>query len=89
MFAHAEKPEMNRKAQWAWTLTANNALAFLDEIYEYLIVKKRQAQLARRFQRYVQRTGRKRTPKVAALQDRFYVEMKRLNWRGLNPPEQA
>lgn len=84
--AFAEKPDLNRKAQWAWVLTANNALTFLDDIYEYLIVKHRQAQLARRFQRYVQRTGRARTPRVAILQDKFFLEMRRLNWRGLNPP---
>lgn len=86
--AFAENPTRNRKAQWAWVVTANVALSFLDDVHEFLTVKQRQSQLCRRFQRYVQRTGRKRTDKIARLQERFYVEMKRLNWRGLNPPEQ-
>lgn len=77
------QPEKNRRPQWFWMLSCNKALYFLDDIYDFLIVKRRQGQLGRRFQRYVQVTGRERTEKIARVQDRFYQEFKILNKRGL------
>lgn len=80
--------EKNSRAQWHWGVSANKALRFLDDIFPFLIVKRRQAQLARRFQRYVQVTGRERTEKIYKLQCRFFDEMRVLNQRGLRalPP---
>ena len=80
--------EGNRKARWHWRLAANRALAFLDEILEYLVVKRRQAVLGRRFQRYVQIVGRPRSERLEKVQVRFYAEFRRLNRRGFIPQEQ-
>lgn len=79
----AENVQGNRKATWHWRLTANQALRCLDVIYPYLKTKRRQAKLARRFQRYVQVTGRARTPKMDALLDRLGKIMTGFNKRGL------
>jgi hypothetical protein len=80
-FTEASQKE-NRKARWAWSLTANNALHFLDEIYEFSLTKRRQIKWARRFQRYVQGVGRPRTEQIERLQSVFYAEIKTLNRRG-------
>lgn len=80
------RPDLNRKAQSAWTVTANNALFLLDDVFPYLRVKRTQAKLARRFQRYVQVVGRKRTEKIRRVQHRFFRALKLLNYRGLRPP---
>jgi len=79
-----EKPELNRKAKWSWSVTANNALRVLDEVYEFLVIKRTQCKLGRRFQRYAQRTGRERTEKITRLHHRFFSEMRILNKRGVN-----
>lgn len=76
----------NRKAQGQWTVAANKALHFLDDIYPYLVVKRPQAKWARRFQRYVQRGGRHRDQRLFDLQVRFAMELRRMNWRGFRPP---
>ncbi len=78
-----ENEKLNRREQWHWGLSANKALRFLDDIFPYLVVKRRQAQLARRFQRYVQVVGRERTERIYQLQCRFFDEMRLLNRRGL------
>jgi hypothetical protein len=80
-----EKPDMNRKAQWRWQLQSNAVLRMLDEIMEFMVVKRPQAKLIRRFQRYLQISGRKRTDKVDRVQTRFWVEVRRLNHRGVRP----
>jgi hypothetical protein len=79
-----EKSELNRKAKWSWSVTANNALRVLDEVYEFLVIKRTQCKLGRRFQRYAQRTGRERTERITRLHHRFFSEMRILNKRGVN-----
>lgn len=79
------KPELNRRANWRLQIQANRALRLLDDIYPYLVAKRPQAKLARRFQRYVQVSGRARTDKVARVQKRFWWEMRVMNHRGLRP----
>lgn len=73
----------NKREAWHWRSAANKALYVLDAIYPYLITKKRQAQLGRRFQRYAQYAGRARTERVRRLHERFYNEFRVLNARGL------
>lgn len=75
----------NRKGKYTWTLAANNALALLDEIMEFMVIKRRQCVLGRRFQRYAQGVGRPRTEKIERLHMRFFNEMKQLNRRGVAP----
>lgn len=74
---------LNRKAKWHWHCQANMALRCLDATFPYLKTKWRQAKLARRFQRYVQVVGRKSSPRLQALQDRFCDAISVLNKRGL------
>lgn len=73
----------NRKEKWHWRVAANKALYALDAIFPYLIIKRRQAKLGRRFQRYAQYPGRAATPRVQALHERFYQELRVLNKRGV------
>ena len=79
------KEERNCKAQGQWTLTANNALHFLDDIAPYMVVKREQLKVGRRFQRYLQRGGRHRSEKLLAIQMKFALRLKELNHRGLRP----
>ena len=80
-----ENREENRKGKYTWTIAANNALALLDEIMEFMVIKRRQCVLGRRFQRWAQGAGRPRTEKIERLHLRFYSEMKKLNHRGVAP----
>lgn len=76
------KPSRNAREKWHWRVAANKALYVLDSIWPYLITKRTQAKLGRRFQRYAQYAGRARTDKIDQLHQRFYTELKRLNARG-------
>lgn len=78
-----ESYEENRKAKWHWRLAANQALHFLDIIWPYVRTKRKQVKLGRRFQRYAQYTGRAATEKANLLQERFYLELRVLNKRGV------
>lgn len=78
-----ESYELNRKAKWHWRVSANKALYALDAIFPYLIVKRTQGKLGRRFQRYAQYAGRAVTPKIQALHEKFYRELRVLNKRGV------
>lgn len=78
--------ETNKQAVWYWSLAANQALRFLDDLYPYLRVKRPQAKLARRYQRYVvTRRGDNRNPKRKALRIKFAALMKSMNTRGYRP----
>lgn len=78
--------EENSQAVWYWSLAANQALRFLDDVYPFLKTKRPQAKLARRYQRYVvtQRQAA-RDPKRKALRIRMTQMMKSLNARGYRP----
>ena len=39
-----------RKKQWDWQIHGENAIAFLKDIYSYMVLKKNQADVAFRFQ---------------------------------------
>jgi hypothetical protein len=76
-------PEINRKERWHWRVSANKALYVLDAIWPYIRTKRLQAKLGRRFQRYAQYPGRAITPKVQAVHERFYNELRAMNKRGV------
>ena len=78
-----ENTGSNRKERWHWRCGSNKALYCLDAIWPYTRTKRQQVKLGRRFQRYVQYTGRAKSPKSEALQQRFYDEFRRFNKRGL------
>lgn len=78
-------PSSNRKARWVWSLNANNALHFLDEVYPFMVARRPQAKVAIRFQRYLQYTGKKRSEKTDRLQEQFAGIVRLLNHRGLRP----
>ena len=75
-------PIRNAREKWHWRVAANKALYVLDAVWPYLITKRQQAKLGRRFQRYAQYAGRAQTDKVYRLHQRFYTELRRLNARG-------
>lgn len=78
--------ETNKQAVWYWSLAANQALRFLDDVYPFLKTKRPQAKLARRYQRYVvTRRNVSRDPKRKALRIRMAQMMKSLNARGYRP----
>ena len=77
------EPHRNARERWHWRVAANKALYTLDAIWPYVIVKRAQAKLGRRFQRYAQYAGRAQTERVAELHKRFYDEFASLNARGL------
>lgn len=76
----------NRRIAWRWSMSSDLALHFLDEILPYMVVKRRQALLARRYQRYVQYRGRHgvQATRAFALQTRFYDMLRQLNQRGFH-----
>lgn len=79
-----ENAELNRRERWHWRIAANKALYVLDAIWPYIRTKRRQAKLGRRFQRYAQYVGRPATPKLQAVHERFYNELRVLNRRGVH-----
>ena len=79
-----ENIERNSREKWHWRVAADKALYCLDAVWPYILTKKRQAKLGRRFQRYAQYSGRATTPKCQKLHDRFYQEFRVLNKRGLS-----
>lgn len=79
-------PSRNARAYSQWSISANKALHFLDDVYPYLRTKRPQAKIGRRFQRYVQRGGRHRSQRMRDLELRMANEIRRLNWRGLAEP---
>lgn len=70
------------KAHWKWRCTSHIALLVLDAVLPYLIIKRRQAVLCRRFQRYTQSPSRIVTDKAVAVQTRIHDEVRALNRRG-------
>jgi hypothetical protein len=78
-----ENLDLNRRERWHWRVAANKALYCLDAIWPYIKTKRRQAKLGRRFQRYVQFTGRALSEKRDSLMSRFDQELRALNKRGL------
>ncbi len=77
------KAKGNQSVAYHWAISANKALLFLDDIYPYLLIKKRQAKWARRYQRYViSRRWPNRTEKAWRLKVRFAEEFRIMNRRG-------
>jgi len=78
-----EDVSRNAREKWHWRVSANKALHCLDAVWPYLVSKRQQAKLGRRFQRYVQYPGSAITPKKQKLQDKFYNKFRYLNQRGI------
>lgn len=71
------------KAHWKWQSSSYVSLFVLDAVLPYLIIKRRQAVLCRRFQRYTQSPSRIVTPKALAVHTRIHDEVRNLNKRGV------
>lgn len=71
------------KEHWKWRCSSYIALFVLDAVLPYLIIKRRQAVLCRRFQRYTQSPSRIVTPKALAVHTRIHDELRALNKRGV------
>ena len=70
------------KGHWKWSTSSYVAMFVLDAIVPYLIIKKRQAILCRRFQRYTQSPSRIVTEKALLVHQRFHHALRDLNKRG-------
>jgi len=70
------------KPSWQWLATGNTALKFLKDIEPYLIVKKKQAQVAIEFQEWrntLGNTGKKRLKKEIVICEEKRQIIKKLN----------
>jgi len=86
-----------RKKKWkqnyAWKISANDAMEFLQDIKKYLRIKKRQAELAIKFQTKQSRRLRgysriKGTPKkIMQFRINAWLQMKKLNSEKTSPAE--
>jgi hypothetical protein len=70
------------KAHWKWASSSYVAMFVLDAVLPYLIIKKRQAVLCRRFQRYTQSPSRIVTEKALRVHKRIHDAVRGLNKRG-------
>lgn len=66
------------KIHHTWDTSAWGAYKFLSEILPFLRVKKRQVELALRFQRSIPKMGTHRTTGINMMYERAYQEMKKL-----------
>jgi len=74
----------NHNTCWVWITQTNIAKSILENILEYLIIKKEHAKLAIKFQNYRQSSkgGRKLEKTRLENYERYYLKMKELNKRG-------
>ena len=82
---YEEKPEKGRLV-YKWYITTNKALKFIETIEPFLIVKKKQALLAKEFSRNkgkiasaAQRGDVKEIGRVVSIREYYRKEMKKLN----------
>jgi len=68
----------NRQPQWAWEVTSNKAVVFLNQIIEFLRIKRTQAELAVMFQGDG-RPMRKATKNETTNIKKYVSELKKLN----------
>jgi len=59
IYTRKKRRALNRKITHLWYLNGNNASDFLLDIKEFLIIKKKQANLAIKYQRHIQKYMRK------------------------------
>lgn len=76
------------KEAWSWQLVTDQALKFLELVYPYLIIKKKQAEVGMLFVRYKKahimtkkRLGTENA--IIAHHELVYQQMKRLNRKGV------
>ena len=69
------------KPAWAWSLTGDKALSFIEVIYPYLIIKREQADIAIAFQG-IRKPHHRRTDVEKQADEVARVAMKKLNARG-------
>lgn len=78
---HEEKPYHGRKVVYRWmTRQRDECLQFLTLIMPYLLVKRRQAELAVKFMReWVSSNGIRLTPEIQEMRENAWMEMRKLN----------
>jgi hypothetical protein len=75
--AERRQPAGSRR-QWGWSISHRAGRAFLDELVPHLFVKRRQAEIARRFW-LTCRVGVSITDEVAAEREALRIELSDLN----------
>jgi len=73
----------NWKPAWRWSVSANQASAFLKLIYPYLRLKKPQAEIAIKFQEQKPNRGHRSTESERAVAEAQRIVMSSLNEKGI------
>ena len=81
--APSKKIHINWKPQHIWRSNNNQTLEFLRQILPFLIVKKKQCELAIKFRETFLKRECPVTPKTREIRRLIYEEMKALNLRGI------
>ena len=81
--APSKKIHTNWKPQYIWRSNNRHTLQFLRDIFPFLLVKKKQCELAIQFRESFGPNGRILSPETRELRRRLYDEMKVLNQRGI------
>ena len=84
--APSKKKHTNWKPQYIWRSNNSQTLQFLRDILPFLIVKKKQCELAIKFRESFGRNGQILSPETRELRRLVYEEMKVLNQRGIIVP---
>jgi len=66
---------------YAWSIRQNRAIDFLNEIKEYLIIKRPQAELITQKYKSVTHRAGKYTPELLKKKEALVAEMRKLNQR--------
>jgi hypothetical protein len=77
------RPNPKHKSIFFWQVSAAKAGEFLETIYPYLILKRRQADVALRLRDTNTRQGLRLTAETLAKRDALKEELRALNQRGL------
>lgn len=84
-FAEKSRSAPHHKPLHFWTITGRNTGPVLEAALPYMIIKKRQAEIAIEFAKTMRMTGRAGHPAdVTALREAMHSEIKALNKRGVD-----
>jgi hypothetical protein len=81
------RPKENHKPIYFWQTATSSAESFLKEIYPYLIVKKKQADVALKLRATLGKMGERASEETIRQREELKAELSRLNRRGLSAEE--
>jgi hypothetical protein len=87
VYTRKHKPGLNWKPTYNWILGYRAAKELLEEVLEFLVIKKDRAELGIRLMTGWVKDNRGTHPDELARREGIYQEFKRLNYSGLVQPE--